>query len=116
MLFRSDGAFGLWAAVSPAYRHLTAGVERADSWAADGHKWLNVPYDSGIVMTADPEAHRAAMTISGSYLLKDYDSTRDRGHWGVDRKSVVQGKSVELGGRRITKIKQTVHPLPIRPR
>ena len=79
-----DGAFGLWAAVSPAYRHLTAGVERADSWAADGHKWLNVPYDSGIVMTADPEAHRAAMTISGSYLLKDYDSTRDRGDWVVE--------------------------------
>ena len=58
-----------------------AGVERADSWAADGHKWLNVPYDSGIVMTADPEAHRAAMTISGSYLLKDRDSARDRGDW-----------------------------------
>ena len=76
-----DGAFGLWAAVSPAYRHLTAGVERADSWAADGHKWLNVPYDSGIVMTADAEAHRAAMTISGSYLVKDRDSVRDRGDW-----------------------------------
>ena len=79
-----DGAFGLWAAVSPAYRHLTAGVERADSWAADGHKWLNVPYDSGIVMTADPEAHRAAMTISGSYLLKDHDPARDRGDWVVE--------------------------------
>lgn len=76
-----DGAFGLWAAVSPAYRHLVAGVERADSWAADGHKWLNVPYDSGIVMTADAEAHRAAMTISGSYLLKDRDSARDRSDW-----------------------------------
>ena len=79
-----DGAFGLWAAVSPAYRHLVAGVERADSWAADGHKWLNVPYDSGIVMTANPEAHRAAMTISGSYLLKDEDSARDRGDWVVE--------------------------------
>ena len=76
-----DGAFGLWAAASPAHRHLVAGVERADSWAADGHKWLNVPYDSGIVMTADPDAHKAAMTISGSYLLKDSDSARDRGDW-----------------------------------
>ena len=79
-----DGAFGLWAAASPAYRHLVAGVEHADSWAADGHKWLNVPYDSGIVMTANPEAHRAAMTISGSYLVKDDDSARDRGDWVVE--------------------------------
>ncbi len=76
-----DGAFGLWAAASPAHRHLVAGVERADSWAADGHKWLNVPYDSGIVMTADADAHRAAMTISGSYLVKDQISARDRGDW-----------------------------------
>ena len=57
-----DGAFGLWAAASPSYRQLVEGVERADSWAADGHKWLNVPYDSGLMFCAHPDAHRAAMT------------------------------------------------------
>ena len=63
-----DGAFGLWAAASPAFRHLLAGVERADSWAVDGHKWLNVPYDSGFVFCADAEAHAAAMSYSAAYL------------------------------------------------
>ncbi|CAN5432993.1 aminotransferase class V-fold PLP-dependent enzyme [soil metagenome] len=64
-----DGAFGLWAAASPKLRHLVRGVERADSWAADSHKWLNVPYDSGIAMIADPAAHRGAMMLSASYLV-----------------------------------------------
>ena len=66
-----DGAFGLWAAASPKLRHLVAGVERADSWVTDAHKWLNVPYDSALVLCADPEAHRAAMTVSASYLMQD---------------------------------------------
>ncbi len=63
-----DGAFGLWAAASPAKRHLVEGVERADSWAVDGHKWLNVPYDTGFVFCADREAHAAAMHYTASYL------------------------------------------------
>ena len=63
-----DGAFGLWAAASPRRRALVAGVERADSWATDAHKWLNVPYDCGIAFVADPEAHRAAMRVTASYL------------------------------------------------
>ncbi len=64
-----DGAFGLWAGISPKYRELTAGFEKADSWATDAHKWLNVSYDSGIVMVRDAMALRRAMTISAAYLM-----------------------------------------------
>jgi glutamate/tyrosine decarboxylase-like PLP-dependent enzyme len=64
-----DGAFGLWAAASPELRHLTRGLERADSWATDAHKWLNVPYDGGLAIVADRAAHRAAMALSAAYLV-----------------------------------------------
>jgi glutamate/tyrosine decarboxylase-like PLP-dependent enzyme len=63
-----DGAFGLWAAAAPSTRHLLAGHERADSWATDGHKWLNVPYDSGYVFCADRATHAGAMSFSAAYL------------------------------------------------
>jgi len=63
-----DGAFGLWAAASPRHRHLLAGAELADSWTTDGHKWLNVPYDSGYAFVADSAAHRATMSQSASYI------------------------------------------------
>jgi len=78
-----DGAFGIWAAVSPRLRHLVAGLERADSWTTDAHKWLNVPYDSGIVLCKHPESHRAAMTVVASYLVQDAGATgvRDEVDW-----------------------------------
>lgn len=63
-----DGAFGLWAAVSPQYAHLLQGVNLADSWAIDCHKWLNVPYDSGIAVVRDPEHLRRALAQSAAYL------------------------------------------------
>jgi glutamate/tyrosine decarboxylase-like PLP-dependent enzyme len=76
-----DGAFGLWASASPSLRRLTAGVERADSWATDAHKWLNVPYDCGLAFVAHPEAHRAAMRLIAEYLVADEKATRDQMDW-----------------------------------
>jgi glutamate/tyrosine decarboxylase-like PLP-dependent enzyme len=73
-----DGAFGIWAAVSPRLRHLVAGMELADSWTTDAHKWLNVPYDSGIVFCAHPESHRNAMAVAASYLIMDEGTRRVR--------------------------------------
>jgi glutamate/tyrosine decarboxylase-like PLP-dependent enzyme len=64
-----DGAFGLWAAAAPARRHLVTGLEAADSWACDGHKWLNVPYDCGYVFCADGDAHRASMSFDAAAYL-----------------------------------------------
>lgn len=64
-----DGAFGLWAAASPETAHLVDGVELADSWGCDGHKWLNVPYDSGYAFCARPSTHVAALSYTASYLV-----------------------------------------------
>ena len=63
-----DGAFGLWAAASPQYAHLAAGAGEADSWATDAHKWLNVPYDSGLAFVRDAEDLRGAMSLTAAYL------------------------------------------------
>jgi glutamate/tyrosine decarboxylase-like PLP-dependent enzyme len=75
-----DGAYGLWANASRRFRHLTDGVELADSWATDGHKWLNVPYDCGYVFVRHPEPHRAAMSYRAAYLVHD-DEARDALDW-----------------------------------
>ncbi len=64
-----DGAFGLWAAAAPSLRPLVDGIELADSWGTDGHKWLNVPYDSGYAFCAHPASHAAAMAYTASYLV-----------------------------------------------
>jgi glutamate/tyrosine decarboxylase-like PLP-dependent enzyme len=76
-----DGAFGLWAKASARLRHLADGVEQADSWAVDAHKWLNVPYDSGLAIVAHPAAHRAAMAQTASYLLRATGEHRDGMDW-----------------------------------
>jgi glutamate/tyrosine decarboxylase-like PLP-dependent enzyme len=68
-----DGAFGLWANASPRLAPLVAGVEQADSWATDGHKWLNTPYDCGMAITRDPIAHSAAMRMTAAYLTTGGD-------------------------------------------
>ncbi len=73
-----DGAFGLWAAAVPSLRHLLTGYERADSWATDAHKWLNVPYDCGVAVCAHPEHHEAAMEYAAPYLqVSDQAAVRD---------------------------------------
>jgi glutamate/tyrosine decarboxylase-like PLP-dependent enzyme len=81
-----DGAFGLWAAASPAKRHLVEGIERAHSWAADGHKWLNVPYDAGYVLCADRDAHAASMAYTASYLVGT-----EAGSWAVESSRRARG-------------------------
>lgn len=76
-----DGAFGGWAAASGEYRHLLAQVEQADSFTVDCHKWLNVPYDAGLVFVRDRAAHYAAMTLSASYYVPGPESVRENHNW-----------------------------------
>jgi glutamate/tyrosine decarboxylase-like PLP-dependent enzyme len=75
----ADGAFGLWAAACPDRAHLAAGIPAAHSWATDAHKWLNVPYDSGIVFVRDPQHLKASMSSSAAYLIAG--DTREPGHF-----------------------------------
>jgi glutamate/tyrosine decarboxylase-like PLP-dependent enzyme len=103
-----DGAFGLWAAATPRFRHLTAGAEAADSWATDGHKWLNVPYDCGYAFVADPAAQRAAMSYHASYLVFDA-AARDQIDWNPEWSRRARGFSTyaairQLGRRGIAEI------------
>jgi glutamate/tyrosine decarboxylase-like PLP-dependent enzyme len=98
-----DGAFGIWAAVSPELRHLVSGIERADSWTTDAHKWLNVPYDSGIVLCAHPESHRRAMTAQAAYLIQDEGQrrVRDQVDWVPEFSRRARGFAVYAGLRSL---------------
>ena len=78
-----DGAFGLWANASKQYSHLLKGVEQADSWATDGHKWLNINFGSGFIFVSDPEAHSAALSQHVSYGGASSD-IRDQMNWNLE--------------------------------
>jgi glutamate/tyrosine decarboxylase-like PLP-dependent enzyme len=95
-----DGAFGLWAAAAPGYRHFMAGGELADSWATDGHKWLNVPYDCGYAFVADPEAHKAAMSQPAAYLVRGTDA-RDQNDWNPELSRRARGFSTYAAIREL---------------
>jgi glutamate/tyrosine decarboxylase-like PLP-dependent enzyme len=89
-----DGAFGLWAAASSALRGHVRGIERADSCATDAHKWLNVPYDSGLVFVAHPAAHRAAMSLSAAYLVRSAEEPREPMDWVPESSRRARGFAV----------------------
>ena len=89
-----DGAFGMWAAASPQRQHLVEGLGRADSWATDAHKWLNVPYDSGLAFCAHPAAHRAAMTSGAAYFTEAGAWERDAFDWTPDSSRRARGFTV----------------------
>jgi glutamate/tyrosine decarboxylase-like PLP-dependent enzyme len=95
-----DGAFGLWAAVSDSLRRHVDGVERADSWATDAHKWLNVPYDSGIAFTAHPESHSAAFSLRSPYLVFD-PTKRDQVDWNPEHSRRARGFAVYAAIREL---------------
>jgi glutamate/tyrosine decarboxylase-like PLP-dependent enzyme len=94
-----DGAFGLWAKASPKHRHLVRGLELCDSWTTDGHKYLNVPYDSGMAFVRDAEAHRAALTVSVSYLPPP--EVRDGLDWTPDFSRRARGFAVYAALREL---------------
>jgi len=86
-----DGAFGLWARACPSRAGLAAGFEAADSWATDGHKWLQTPYDCGYVIVRDADAHRRAMEITASYLPAAGEGERDPAHYVPEQSRRARG-------------------------
>ncbi len=96
-----DGAFGLWARAAPALAHLAAGYDLADSWATDGHKWLQTPYDCGFVIVRDADAHRRAMTIAASYLPVADGAERDPSHYAPELSRRARGFAVWAMLRRL---------------
>jgi glutamate/tyrosine decarboxylase-like PLP-dependent enzyme len=104
-----DGAFGLWCAASPRLRHLLNGAEAADSWATDGHKWLNVPYDCGYAFVADREAHHASLSHRASYLTHAADDARDQIDWNPEWSRRARGFATyaairQLGRQGVTEL------------
>jgi glutamate/tyrosine decarboxylase-like PLP-dependent enzyme len=95
-----DGAFGLWAAASPRYRSLVRGASAAQSWATDGHKWLNVPFDCGYAFVGDPLAHHAAVSHRASYLTHATDA-RDQLDWNPDWSRRARGFSTYAALRQL---------------
>ncbi|MEM1378295.1 MAG: aminotransferase class V-fold PLP-dependent enzyme [Pseudomonadota bacterium] len=89
-----DCAFGLWARAVPELKGRTQGLDRADSWSTDGHKWLQVPYDSGFAIVRHPEAHRRAMDISASYLSETASDGRNPTHFGPELSRRARGFAV----------------------
>lgn len=89
-----DGAFGLWAGASPHRRALVRGIDAANSWATDAHKWLNVPYDSGLAFTAHADSHRAAMSVHADYLVHAEAGERDEMDWNPEFSRRARGFSV----------------------
>jgi glutamate/tyrosine decarboxylase-like PLP-dependent enzyme len=89
-----DGAFGLWATAAPERRNLVDGLAGADSWTTDSHKWLNVPYDSGIVMVRDAAAHHAAMTLGAAYYIETAGAERDSYNWVAESSRRARGFTV----------------------
>jgi glutamate/tyrosine decarboxylase-like PLP-dependent enzyme len=89
-----DGAFGLWALANPAFAAMTEGLAMADSWATDGHKWLNVPYDSGIVLVRDAANLRAAMSASAAYLAEGVEGDREPSHYTPEASRRARGVEI----------------------
>jgi glutamate/tyrosine decarboxylase-like PLP-dependent enzyme len=89
-----DGAFGIWAAAVPSLRHLMRGHDTADSWSTDAHKWLNVPYDSGLVFVRDATAHHAAMTLGAAYYIETAGGERDNYNWVPESSRRARGFAV----------------------
>ncbi|HEY4190180.1 MAG TPA: aminotransferase class V-fold PLP-dependent enzyme [Candidatus Limnocylindrales bacterium] len=96
-----DGAFGLWAAAEPGRRHLVEGVGAADSWTTDAHKWLNVPYDSGLSFVADAAAHHAAMTLGAAYYVETSGAERDPYNWVAESSRRARGFAVWAAVRQL---------------
>jgi glutamate/tyrosine decarboxylase-like PLP-dependent enzyme len=95
-----DGAFGLFARASAKHRHLVRGLEHADSWATDGHKWLNVPFDCGIAIIRDRVAHKAAMTITAPYIAAG-GAARDQIDWNPEWSRRARGVPVYAALREL---------------
>jgi glutamate/tyrosine decarboxylase-like PLP-dependent enzyme len=96
-----DGAFGIWAATVPSMRDLMRGHDLADSWSTDAHKWLNVPYDSGLVFVRDKAAHHAAMTLGAEYYVETAGGERDNYNWVPESSRRARGFAVLAALRSI---------------